>query len=84
MAHHRLGQADEARRCLAEASRWIDQANRATENDINGTQSAWGHWQERSLYPLLFREAQDLIEGEGPVTHSANPRPAGVAAHLPG
>ena len=29
MAQHRLGQADEARRSLTEAKRWIDAANRA-------------------------------------------------------
>ena len=26
--HHRLGHAEEARRCVAEATRWIDEANR--------------------------------------------------------
>ena len=63
MADHRLGHADEARRCLAEAARWIDQANGQAEDDINGTRPAWGHWHERFLYPLLLREAQDLVEG---------------------
>ena len=85
MAHHRLGHADEARRCLAEAARWIDQANLEPEDDINinGTQPAWGNWPERSLYPLLLREAQDLVTGAGHSANRASPRHADIAGDPP-
>ncbi len=44
MTHHRLAHAQEARRCLAEAARWIDDANRADLDDIVGNSPAWGDW----------------------------------------
>jgi tetratricopeptide (TPR) repeat protein len=62
MAHHRLGHAAEARRCLAEARRWIEAANRDQENDVSSTQPAWGAWHEAVVYPLLLREAEELLE----------------------
>src|SRR5207302_679992 len=34
MAHCRLGQAAEARHCLAEATRWIDEANARQDPDL--------------------------------------------------
>jgi tetratricopeptide (TPR) repeat protein len=80
MAHRRLGNAADARRCLAEAARWIDEANRQTEDDINGTQPAWGKWHERFLYPLLLREAEDLVNGPGGAPDAAIRQPAGTAA----
>jgi serine/threonine protein kinase/Tfp pilus assembly protein PilF len=61
MAHHRMGHAAEARRCLAEAARWIDEANRQEEDDLSGTRPAWGDWHERAMFPLLLREAEELI-----------------------
>jgi tetratricopeptide (TPR) repeat protein len=61
MAHHRLGHAAEARRCLAEAARWIDEANRPEEDDLSGTRPTWGNWEERVIYPLLLREAEELV-----------------------
>ena len=63
MAHHRLGQTEDARRCLAEARRWIDAANHHTSDDLNGTQIIWGGWHERVVYPLLLREAEELLAG---------------------
>jgi tetratricopeptide (TPR) repeat protein len=62
MARHRLGLADEARRCLSEATRWIDAANHHTEDDPSGTQPAWGGWHEPAVCPLLLREAEELLK----------------------
>jgi tetratricopeptide (TPR) repeat protein len=61
MAHYRLGHADEARHCLAEAARWIDEANRHEGSDLSGTRAAWGNWHEPVVYPLLLREAEALL-----------------------
>jgi tetratricopeptide (TPR) repeat protein len=64
MSHQRLGHADEARRCLAKAARWIDEANSQKEDDLSGTRPAWGGWHEPVVYPLLFREAEELLNNE--------------------
>jgi tetratricopeptide (TPR) repeat protein len=61
MAHHRLGHASQARRCLAEANRWIDAANRQTEDDLSGALPAWGSWRAPIVHGLLLREAEELI-----------------------
>jgi tetratricopeptide (TPR) repeat protein len=61
MAQHRLGHAGEARRCLAEAARWIDEANHEELDDLTGTRPAWGIWCEHVMYPLVLREAEELI-----------------------
>jgi serine/threonine protein kinase/tetratricopeptide (TPR) repeat protein len=61
MAHHRLDHAGEACRCLTEAARWIDEANRADLDDLAGTQPSWGGWYEPLVYPLLLREGEELI-----------------------
>lgn len=64
MARHRLRDDDEARRCLSEARRWIDTANRHTEDDPTGTRPVWGGWDEPVICPLLLREAEELLKGE--------------------
>jgi tetratricopeptide (TPR) repeat protein len=64
MARHRLGQAGEARRCLTEATRWIDAANHHTEDDPTGTQPVWGGWHETAVCPLLLREAEELLKSQ--------------------
>jgi eukaryotic-like serine/threonine-protein kinase len=61
MAHHRLGHAEEARRCVAEAARWIDEANRVQLDDPTTLGPTWGHWDESVVYPLLLREAEELL-----------------------
>src|SRR5262249_8658125 len=66
MAYHRLGHADEARHCLAEAARWIDQANRHDGDDPSATRPSWGDWHEPVLSQLLLREAEALLTN-GPV-----------------
>jgi serine/threonine protein kinase/Flp pilus assembly protein TadD len=61
MAQHRLGRADEARRALASAQLWIDQADRQNEDSVEGTQPGWGAWTDRIYTTKLFREAEQLI-----------------------
>jgi hypothetical protein len=61
MAHHRLGHAEEARRCLVEAARWIDEADREKRDGPTGTRPAWGGWYQAVVYPLLLREAEALL-----------------------
>ncbi len=61
MAQHRLGHADEARRCLVEAARWIDEANRDDMDELSSTRPVWGNWHEPVVYPLLLREAKSLV-----------------------
>jgi hypothetical protein len=61
MGHCRLGHADEARRCLAEAVAWVEEANRQELDDLTGTRPAWGDWHEPVVYPLLVREAEALL-----------------------
>jgi hypothetical protein len=70
MAHHRQGHTDEARRCLARAEHWIESANQVKEDDTGRVQPAWGSWEERVGFPLLLREAQQLI---GPPRARGNP-----------
>ncbi|HEV3118398.1 MAG TPA: protein kinase, partial [Gemmataceae bacterium] len=70
MAHHRLGHADEAHRCLAEGAHWIDEANRGDVDELSNTRPAWGNWQEPVVYPLLLREAESLVQrAEHPTQH---------------
>jgi serine/threonine protein kinase/Flp pilus assembly protein TadD len=61
MAHQRLGHGDEARHCLAEAARWIDEANRHEGDDLSATRPAWGDWHDPVVSELLFREAEALL-----------------------
>jgi serine/threonine protein kinase/Flp pilus assembly protein TadD len=63
MAHHRLGQAEEARRWLDKAVKW---AERETRN--NGD-----HWDRRLTLQLLRREAEGLLRGPA----AAQPRREG-------
>jgi hypothetical protein len=65
MAHARLGQAAEARCCVAEAARWIDAAKGQDEDDLGGTRPAWGSWDEPAVSPLLLREAEALVREMG-------------------
>jgi tetratricopeptide (TPR) repeat protein len=64
MAHQRLGHEDEARRCLREAARWIEEASRETGLESQDGLPKWGGWHEKVVYPMLLNEAQALI-GEG-------------------
>jgi serine/threonine protein kinase/tetratricopeptide (TPR) repeat protein len=70
MGHHRLGHHRDARRCLAEAARWIEEADREEMDDVTGIRPAWGDWHEKVVYPILLREAKALIEDESGTRHS--------------
>jgi tetratricopeptide (TPR) repeat protein len=65
LGHSRLGHADEARRCLAEAVAWIEAADKQELDDLTGTRPAWGDWDEPVVYPLLVREAEALLSEAG-------------------
>jgi serine/threonine protein kinase/Flp pilus assembly protein TadD len=65
MGHARLGHADQARRCLAEAVAWIEAANQQELDDLTGTRPAWGNWDESVVYPLLVREAEAVLREAG-------------------
>lgn len=61
-AHYHLGHVDESRRCLTAATNWIEEANNGTSDDLSDTRPVWGSWSEMVAYPLLLREAKELIE----------------------
>jgi serine/threonine-protein kinase len=61
MAHARLGQHEEARRCLARADNWVVQANLPDTNDLSGTRPRWNRWFERTEVEVLRREAMTLL-----------------------
>ena len=63
MAHHRLGRADEARKWLDKASRWIE-SHWAAEPGPAARQSS--SWQLRLELRLLHREAMTLVNGPRP------------------
>jgi serine/threonine protein kinase/predicted Zn-dependent protease len=63
MAHHRLGNAAEARRCLGEAARWIEDADRYEGDNPTAAQPAWGDWLESPVSRRLLAEASDLVGG---------------------
>jgi tetratricopeptide (TPR) repeat protein len=62
MAHHRLGHADEARHALAEANRWVGQANHEALDDLTATRATWGNWHERLECTVLLNEAKNLLQ----------------------
>jgi tetratricopeptide (TPR) repeat protein len=61
MAHHRLGHAGAARHALAEAVRWIAQADREELDDLTATRPAWGAWHEKVECECLLAEAMKLV-----------------------
>jgi serine/threonine protein kinase/predicted Zn-dependent protease len=61
MGHCRLGHLDEARQCLAQAVAWMEEAKRQELDDLTGTRPAWSDWHEPLIYPLLVREAEELL-----------------------
>ena len=65
MGHSRLGHADEARRCLAAAASWMEEANQQELDELTGTRPAWGDRHERVVYPLLVHEAEALLREAG-------------------
>jgi tetratricopeptide (TPR) repeat protein len=66
MAHCRLGQLDEARRCLAAAKQWVSQAQQGEPDYLGGTRPSWGDWHEPIMAAALLSEAETLIQSAGP------------------
>jgi len=58
MAHSRLGHADEARKDLQTALRWIE---RADQPGATGADAQWMHWYEKVEVTQVLKEAKDLI-----------------------
>jgi hypothetical protein len=42
----------------------MDEANRQGLDELAGTRPAWGEWNDAVLYPLLIREAGELLNGQ--------------------
>jgi WD40 repeat protein/predicted Zn-dependent protease len=64
MAHHRLGHVEEARRWLAKADGWYDNATREVlDAPVFSPSRPWGNWWGWAEYQVLHREAKVLIEG---------------------
>jgi WD40 repeat protein/tetratricopeptide (TPR) repeat protein len=59
MVHARLNHHDEAERCLARATDWIEQANRL---DFGRSMDQWVDWFEPVEVGLLRREAETVLE----------------------
>ncbi len=55
MAHHRLGHAEEARKCLKKATEWIEETNRSESTN------SWIGWSEPVEVEHLLSEARALI-----------------------
>jgi serine/threonine protein kinase/tetratricopeptide (TPR) repeat protein len=58
MAHHELGHADEAKKDLQQALKWIEQANRT---GATGWASRWMNWYEPIEVEHLLQETRTLI-----------------------
>jgi WD40 repeat protein/tetratricopeptide (TPR) repeat protein len=68
MAHHRLGHADEARRCLKEAGAWIERVTQTKLRDPNFPAQLQGlSWQHQVLLARPLRaEAEALLKETKP------------------
>lgn len=67
MAHHRLGQTDEARRRLAESDKVYTQATQAALKKEGFHPFLWSWtWWDVLEFTVLLREARTLIEGAAP------------------
>ena len=58
MAHHKLGQVQEAKMCLKKADEWIEQTNRMI---ARGSTNPWIGWYEQIEVEHLLKEARALI-----------------------
>jgi hypothetical protein len=59
MAHHRAGHAEEARKWLVKASKWVERQTKNPSNEGNRT------WNRRLTWQLLRREADALLKRSG-------------------
>jgi tetratricopeptide (TPR) repeat protein len=88
MAHQRLGHTQDATRCLAEAERWIDEANRRERDrsfnggdDVTLTLPNWMEWGDAVVSASLLQEARDELKRAAPLHEDLNAvqAPAGSA-----
>jgi WD40 repeat protein len=63
MAHHRQGNADEARKWLDKARHWLDTAQEARSKESTGSGQPWN---QRLEIQLFRREAETLLKGDQP------------------
>jgi hypothetical protein len=87
MVHGRLGHAEEARRMLEKADRWIAEVDRATQSS-GGTGPRWSNEFEGPTIRLLRVEAEavtrlDPIFPPDPFVASCAPRGGGPMRSLP-
>jgi tetratricopeptide (TPR) repeat protein len=61
MAHHRLGNAQEALDYLVKAETWMAAADKQNGDSIGGLRASWSHWRERVIARTLYQEAKALI-----------------------
>lgn len=63
IAYYRLDRMSDSRRCLDNAARWIEQADRRDLPDVDINLPAWGNWSwnERLQCIRLFEEAKSLV-----------------------
>jgi serine/threonine protein kinase/Flp pilus assembly protein TadD len=61
LAHHHLGDAEEATGCLSKAIQWINEANRQQLSDPASTRPSWGDWPEPISVPFLRQEVESLL-----------------------
>jgi serine/threonine protein kinase/Flp pilus assembly protein TadD len=64
MAHHRLGHVSEAQHALAEAVRWIEEADHQESDDPGSIRPSWGSCLDRPEFELLLNEAERLLQQE--------------------
>jgi tetratricopeptide (TPR) repeat protein len=64
MAYHRLGEHQRAQECIEKAQHWIATADARDTEDLTDTQPTWGSWHERSVYPRLLMEAEELLAND--------------------
>jgi tetratricopeptide (TPR) repeat protein len=74
MTHYHLGQPESAKQCLANAQKWIKEADQQKFFDLIGVMPSWDNWYEREVATKLLAEATKLIQS--PVSTSVLPERA--------
>ena len=67
MAHHQLGQKEEAQKWLKKASTWFEEARKKDAEMDPKDMGAWKNllWNQRVMLEVTFREAQQLVKDSG-------------------
>jgi tetratricopeptide (TPR) repeat protein len=61
LAHHHLGEDEQAQHCYLTATQWIEEANGRQLGDPASTLPAWGDWHEPICVQLLRQEAESVL-----------------------